>query len=68
MDALLGAIDVMQERIAQTRLVSEPPDVLLTPRLGKLGPFDYHRAAVAIAEGRAVVAQNLPEIRGVLVA
>jgi NTE family protein len=65
-DTLLGAIDVMQERIAQARLVSEPPDVLLTPRLGELGTFEYHRAALAIAEGRAVVAQNLPTIRAAL--
>jgi len=65
-DTLLGAIDVMQERIAQARLVSEPPEVLLTPRLGELGPFEYHRAALAIAEGRAAVAQNLPAIRGAL--
>ncbi len=66
MDALLGAIDVMQDRIARARLVSEPPEVLLTPSLGKLGPFEYHRAAHAIAEGRAVVAQNLPAIRAAL--
>jgi NTE family protein len=65
-DTLLGAIDVMQERIAQARLVSEPPDVLLTPRLGELGTFEYHRAALAIAEGRAAVAQNLPAIREAL--
>jgi len=65
-DTLLGAIDVMQERIAQARLVSEPPDVLLTPSLGQLGPFEYHRAATAIAEGREVVAQNLPAIRALL--
>ena len=67
-DTLLGAIDVMQEQISQARLVSEPPDVLLTPLLGKLGPFKYHRAALAIAEGRAAVAQNLPAIRGALLA
>jgi len=67
-DTLLGAIDAMQERIAQARLVSEPPDVLLAPRLGQLGPFEYHRAALAIAEGRAVVAQNLPTIREALLA
>ena len=66
LDTLLGAIDVMQERIAQARLVSEPPEVLLTPRLGKLGPFEYHRAALAIAEGRAAVAQNLPAIHGAM--
>jgi len=67
-DTLLGAIDAMQERIAQARLVSEPPDVLLAPRLGQLGPFEYHRAALAIAEGHAVVAQNLPTIREALLA
>jgi len=65
-DTLLGAIDVMQERIAQARLVSEPPEVLLRPLLEKLGPFEYHRAALAIAEGRAAVAQSLPDIRGAL--
>ena len=65
-DTLLGAIDVMQERIAQARLVSEPPDILLAPSLGMLGPFEYHRAALAIAEGRAAVAQNLPAILGAL--
>src|SRR5438552_11083330 len=58
-DTLLGAIDVMQERIAQARLVTEPPEVLLTPSLGHLGPFEYHRAATAIAEGREAVAKNL---------
>ena len=65
-DTLLGAIDVMQERIAQARLVSEPPEVLLTPRLGQLGPFEYHRAAMAITEGREAVAQMLPAIHGAL--
>jgi len=62
-DTLLGAIDVMQEKIAHARLVSEPPDVLLTPRLGLLGPFEYHRAAMAIGEGREAVGRMLPEIR-----
>ncbi len=65
-DTMLGAIDVMQERIAQARLVSESPDVLITPRLGQLGPFEYHRAALAIAEGREAAAQMLPSIREAL--
>ena len=65
-DTMLGAIDVMQERIAQARLVLEPPDVLLTPRLGQLGPLEYHRAAFAIAEGREAVMQMLPAIHRAL--
>jgi NTE family protein len=67
-DTLLGAIDIMQEAIAQRRLAIEPPDVLLSPRLGLIGPFEYHRAALAIAEGRNAVAQMLPAIRIALAA
>ncbi|TMH55606.1 MAG: hypothetical protein E6H55_18190 [Betaproteobacteria bacterium] len=62
-DTLPGAVDIMQEAIAQRRLAIEPPEVLLTPRLGSIGPFEYYRAAVAIAEGRKAVAQMLPAIR-----
>jgi NTE family protein len=67
-DTLLGAIEIMQEAIAQRRLAIEPPDVLLTPRLGFIGPFEYYRAALAIAEGRKAVAQMLPAIRIALAA
>jgi NTE family protein len=65
-EALVGAIDIMQERIAQGRLAREPPNVLLTPRLGQFGSFDYHRAALAIAEGRAAVIRMLPAIQEAL--
>jgi NTE family protein len=65
-DTLLGTIDIMQDRIAQARLLRDAPDVLLTPSLGQVGPFEYHRAALAIAEGREVVAQMLPAIEHAL--
>jgi NTE family protein len=63
LEALMGSIDVMQVRIARSRLAGDPPEVLLTPRLAHLGSLDYHRAAVAIAEGREAVARMLPAIR-----
>jgi len=66
LEALMGSIDVMQVRIARSRLAGEPPDVLLTPRLAHLGSLDYHRAEIAIAEGREAVARMLPAIRDVL--
>ena len=67
-DTLLGTIDIMQQAIAQRRLTIEPPDVLLTPRLAFVGPFDYHRAALTIAEGQKAVEQMLPAIRMALAA
>jgi NTE family protein len=65
-DAFLGAIEIMQEKTSERRLATEPPDVLLIPRLQSLGPFEYHRAALAIAEGREAVALMLPAIRASL--
>jgi NTE family protein len=63
METLMGSINIMQLRIARSRLAGEPPDVLITPRLGHLGLLDYHHAEVAIAEGREAVARMLPAIR-----
>lgn len=65
-DTLLGTIDIMQESIAKARLLRESPDVVLTPSLGQVGPFEYHRAALAIAEGREAVVQMLPAIEQAL--
>ena len=67
-DTLLGAIDIMQEAIAQRRLAIEPPDVLRTLRLGSIGPFEYYCAAAAIAEGRNPVARMPAAIRVALAA
>jgi len=66
LETLMGSINVMQVRIARSRLAGEPPDVLLTPRLGHLGLLDYHRAEVAIAEGRDAVTRMLPAIRNAI--
>jgi NTE family protein len=66
LETLMGSINIMQLRIARSRLAGEPPDVLLTPRLGHLGLLDYHHAAVAIAEGREAVARMLPAIRNAI--
>jgi NTE family protein len=63
---LTASINIMQVRIARSRLAGEPADVLVSPRVAHLGLLDYHRAAEAIAEGRAAVQRNLPAIRHAL--
>jgi NTE family protein len=66
LEALMGSINIMQLRIARSRLAGDPPDALLTPRLGHLGLLDYHRAQVAITEGRDAVTRMLPAIRNAI--
>jgi NTE family protein len=48
---MVEAFNVMQDRITRARLAGDPPDVMISPRLGSVGWFDFHRAAEAIALG-----------------
>lgn len=48
---MVEAFNVMQDRITRARLAGDPPDVLISPRLGSVGWFDFHRGAEAIAIG-----------------
>ncbi len=44
------------------RLAGDPPDVHITPRIGHIGWLDFHRAAEAIAVGRAAAEKALDSI------
>jgi NTE family protein len=55
LEAMQGAIIVMQDRITRSRLAGEPPDVMLLPRVNHIGLLEYHRGAEAIAAGRECV-------------
>ena len=66
LSSVAQSIDIMQVRITRSRLAGEPADILIQPRLGGMGIFDFHRAGPAIAEGRAAVEAMLPAIRACL--
>jgi NTE family protein len=66
LSVVVSAITIMQVRIARSRLAGEPADLLLAPRIGQLGPLDYHRAAEAMSEGEAEVQRMLPALHHVL--
>lgn len=50
-EVMASSINIMQDRITKSRMAGDPPDVLLSPRLGKLGLLEFDRAEEAIAEG-----------------
>jgi len=66
LSSVAQSLDIMQVRITRSRLAGEPADVLIQPRLGGMGLFDFHRAGPAIAEGHAAVQYMLPAIRAQL--
>lgn len=61
-NVLATSLHIMQTRISRSRLAGEPAEVLLRPRLGNVALMEFHRAAEAIAEGRAVVERMMPAI------
>jgi NTE family protein len=59
---MLEAFNVMQDRITRARLAGDPPDVLISPRLGQIGWFDFHHAADAIAIGTEAAERSLEAV------
>ncbi len=48
---MADAFNIMQDRITRARLAGDPPDVTITPRLGHIGWFEFHRAHETIEIG-----------------
>jgi NTE family protein len=60
------ALDVVEMRVARSRLSGDPADVLITPLLPDFATMDYHRAREAIDEGRAAVERMGPLLKQVI--
>ncbi|HXD39148.1 MAG TPA: patatin-like phospholipase family protein [Ramlibacter sp.] len=65
-DVVLTSLNIMQVRIAQSRLAGEPPDVLIRPHLAGIVAMDFHRGAVAAAEGERAAAGGIEQLRTLL--
>ncbi|HTG98448.1 MAG TPA: patatin-like phospholipase RssA [Burkholderiales bacterium] len=65
-NVFMTSLDIVETRVARSRLAGEPADVLITPLLPDFATMDYHRAEEAIAEGRAAVERMGPLLQQVL--
>jgi NTE family protein len=65
-NVFLTALDIVEMRVARSRLAGEPADVLITPLLPDFATMDFHRAKEAIEEGRAAVERMGPLLKQVL--
>ena len=65
-EVFMTSLDVVEMRVARSRLSGDPADVLLTPLLPDFATMDYHRAAEAIEEGRAAVGRMAPLLEQVI--
>jgi NTE family protein len=59
---MVDAFNIVQDRIARSRLAGDPPDAMISPRLQDIGLFDFHRADELISRGTQAVARQLDDI------
>jgi NTE family protein len=64
LEVMYTTITIMQDQITRSRLVGDPPDLILRPQLSDFQMMDFHRAAEAIDIGYDAMermAAELPE-------
>lgn len=65
-DVITGSIDIMQDRITRSRMVGEPPDIHITPRVKHVALMDFDRADECIPAGEEAVARRAQELDALL--
>jgi len=63
---MLGALNILLDRVTRARLAGDPADVLIAPRTAQIGLVEFHRAAETIELGAQAAREALPYIRHAL--
>jgi NTE family protein len=50
-EVLITSLNIMQAQITSTKLITDPPDLLIQPQLGHIRLLEFHRAQEAITAG-----------------
>lgn len=65
---MVEAFNITQDRIARSRLAGDPPDLMIAPKLGHMGMFEFARADEAIRLGAEATERALPELNEAIAA
>jgi NTE family protein len=52
----------MQDRITRSRMAGDPPEIILAPRMSKLGLMEFDEAEMAIDEGLKEIRRMRPAL------
>lgn len=61
-------VNLTQAEIVRLRAANNPPDLMLLPDVGRIGPLEFYRGREAIAAGRGAARGKLAGIRDLLAA
>ena len=59
---MVDAFNIVQDRIARSRLAGDPPDAMISPRLAGLGMLDFHRADELIQRGMTAALREVDDV------
>ncbi|APZ43426.1 patatin-like phospholipase RssA [Acidihalobacter ferrooxydans] len=65
LEVLGRSINIMSARITRSRMAGDPPELLLAPRLARIGLMDFHRGVEAIADGEKTARESAAALREV---
>lgn len=60
---MLASLNIIQDRLARARLASDPPDVVVAPKIGHLTLLEFDKADELIRLGEEAAEEVLPQIR-----
>lgn len=60
---MMEAFNIVQDRIARSRLAGDPPDMIISPRLPTFGLFDFHRAEALIECGAVAAKREIADLQ-----
>ena len=59
---VVDAFNIVQDRIARSRLAGDPPDAMISPKLHGVGLFDFHRADEVIHRGEIAAQREIEDL------
>ncbi len=62
LESMSAALDIMQDRITRSRLAGDPPDVMISPRVGHVGVLEFDRADELVTIGKSSTLAMRPAI------
>ncbi|MEN6543617.1 patatin-like phospholipase family protein [Parvibaculum sp.] len=60
---MLASLNIIQDRLARARLASDPPDIVIAPKIGHLTLLEFDKADELIRLGEEAAEEALPLIR-----
>jgi len=62
-DVLNSTINIMQNQITQKNFITDPADIVIQPKLGSIGLFDFYYAQWMINEGYKTMKKEIPKLK-----